>query len=149
MIVGLGHPFRGDDNVGSYIAKRLIERKEDIQHQDIYFFDAEENLETMMEPVVALAPKHVIFIDACEMGLNGGEVRLLSIADTSYPFFTTHSIPLRVIAENLLPRTEVWVLAIQPKSTCFGDKLSRESDAAANYVSRFIMNVLENREIDS
>ena len=85
--------------------------------------------------------RSVMFIDACEMKMNPGEILLLSIAETNYPFFTTHGIPLKFLAENLFRTCETWVLAIQPKETEFDDHLSPELSDVAAYVSTLLCQV--------
>jgi hydrogenase 3 maturation protease len=142
-IVGVGHPLRGDDHVGSSVAKSLLEQTNGTLRKGTYFFDAEDGVEALITRLADLGPKHVVFIDACEMGAKPGEARLLTVAQTSYSFFTTHGIPLRVLSERLLPESEVWVLAIQPKQTEFGYDLSPEVRDAAVSIAKFIMKVHE------
>ena len=77
------------------------------------------------------------------MGARPGETKLLPVDETQYPFFTTHGIPLKVLAEQLLMGCQVWVLAIQPKETEFGEALSPEVRDTANYVSKVIASSLE------
>ncbi len=137
-LVGVGHPLRGDDYVGSYAVKAIMEATEGTLPDGVYLFDAEDNVEALITKLARAGLKHVIFIDACEMGLKPGEIRLLPVAETSYPFFTTHGIPLRVLAERLLSESKVWVLAIQPNRTEFGRSLSAEIQDAAISVSKFI-----------
>jgi hydrogenase maturation protease len=137
-LVGVGHPLRGDDYVGSYAIKVVMEETEGSLPDGVYLFDAEDNVEAVITRLARLGLKYVIFIDACEMGLKGGEKRLVSVTETSYPFFTTHGIPLRVLAEQFLSASKVWVLAIQPNRTEFGSSLSPEIQDAATSVSKFI-----------
>ncbi len=136
--VGIGHPLRGDDYVGSYTAKTIMRAMDGTLPEGMYIFDAEDNLEALITRLADLSLQHVIFIDACEMRARPGEVNLLSVSETSYPFFTTHGIPLKVLAERLLSKSEVWVLAIQPKQAEFGDRLSPELRSAAAHISGFI-----------
>jgi len=136
-LVGVGHPLRGDDYVGSHTVKIIIETTEGTLPEGAYIFDAEDNVEALITRLAGLGLKHVIFIDACEMRERPGETNLLSVNETSYPFFTTHGIPLKVLAERLLSKSEVWVLAIQPKQAEFGDTLSPELRSAANSISEF------------
>jgi len=146
VLVGVGHPLRGDDYVGSQIVKTLAEHVESQLPDGVYLFDAEGDVETIVTKLADTAPRHVIFIDACEMKLRPGETRLLSIEETSYPFFTTHGIPLKVLAEQLLPKSRAWVLAIQPKQIEFSEELSPEIRAVSASVSRFLMGILEEEE---
>jgi hydrogenase 3 maturation protease len=142
-LVGVGHPLRGDDYVGSYIVKTLTEQVERDIRDGLYLFDAEGDVEAVIMKLAAMAPKLVIFIDACDMKLRPGETQLLPIEETSYPFFTTHGIPLKVLAMELLPKSETWVLAIQPKQIEFAEELSTEVRAAALSISQFLTEILE------
>ncbi len=143
-LVGMGHPLRSDDFVGSYIAKKLLARRRKGGLRDgVYIFDGEDNVEALISKIAALEPEHVIFIDASEMKTEAGETRLVSVSETIYPFFTTHGIPLKLLAERLFPRSRVWILAIQPKDTDFGEHLSSEMRAVANSISDLFATILE------
>jgi len=137
-IVGVGNPMRADDYVGSYTVKAIMEATDGALPEGAYLFDAEDSVEALIGNLAKLGLKHVIFIDACEMGLRPGEANLLTIAETSYPFFTTHGIPLKVLAERLLSESKVWVLAIQPKQTGFDMSLSQENQLAATRISELM-----------
>lgn len=137
-LVGVGHPLRGDDYVGSYVAKNILRQTNSDMREGAYVFDAEAYIEVFITKLADLDPKHVIFIDACEINATPGEARLLSMAETGYPFFTTHAIPLKVLAEKLLPKSRVWVLAIQPRKTEFGEEMSSEVRDAAVSISEFM-----------
>jgi hydrogenase maturation protease len=141
-LIGVGHPLRGDDHVGSRIVKNLMKHLEDQLPDGVYLFDAEGDVEAVIGKLTDVALRHVIFIDACEMKMKPGETQLLPIAETSYPFFTTHGIPLKVLAERLLPMSKAWVLAIQPRHIDFGEELSTEVSEASVSVSRFLMEIL-------
>jgi hydrogenase 3 maturation protease len=145
-LVGVGHPLRGDDYVGSQIVKTLTEHLESELPDGLHIFDAEDDVEAVTTRLADLAPRHVIFIDACEMKLKPGETQLLPIEETSYPFFTTHGIPLKVLVEQLLPKSQAWVLAIQPKQIEFSEELSPEVHESSLSVSRFLIRTLEEEE---
>jgi hydrogenase 3 maturation protease len=134
--------LRGDDYVGSYVMKGIIKGRGSTLCDSVYLFDAEDNVERVITRLSRISLNHAIFIDACEMGAKPGEMKLLPIDETEYPFFTTHGIPLKVLAEQLLMGCRVWVLAIQPKQTEFGQPLSTEVHDAGGYVSRFIASSL-------
>jgi hydrogenase maturation protease len=141
--------LRGDDYVGSYAMKRIIKARRGALSDNVYLFDAEDNVERVITRLSRIDPKQVIFIDACEMGARPAETKLLPVDETRYPFFTTHGIPLKVLAEQLLMGCKAWVLAIQPKETEFGDDLSPEVHDTADYVWKFIASSLakEGREV--
>jgi hydrogenase 3 maturation protease len=142
----MGHPLRCDDFAGSYLVKKLIARPSRKLPAGVYLFDGQDNVEVLISKIADLEPEHVIFVDACEMGTKPGEIRLISVNQTSYQFFTTHGVPLKLLAEQLLSTSKVWILAIQPKQTDFGEHLSPEILAAADSVSDFFATILKERD---
>jgi hydrogenase maturation protease len=141
--------MRGDDYVGSFIAKALMNVA---RANDVILFDVEDSIEWVILKIAKCTPKHVILIDACEMNLDAGEVSLIPLAETNYPFFTTHGIPLKLLATKFIPKAETWILAIQPQLMQFTGAQSTLSSpvlAAANSVSKFIGSILEERRLDA
>lgn len=145
VLVGMGHPLRSDDYAGSYIVKKLVVQTQSTLPDGIRLFDGEDNVENLITRIAALEPEHVVFIDACEMKTKPGETQLISVTQTSYPFFTTHGVPLKLLAQQLLPNSQVWILAIQPKNTDFGEQLSKEIRAKADSISNFLVKLLKGR----
>jgi len=141
VFIGVGNPLRGDDFVGSYVAKELIRRVER-KPSNVDFFDAEDSVESVITKASKTGPKHIIFIDSCQMNVRPGEIQLISVHETEYPFFTTHGIPLKLLSTRLLPQSEAWVLAIQPKQVEFSEEMSPEVCEAGVIVSQFILNSL-------
>ncbi len=143
-IVGIGHSLRGDDYVGSHIAKTL-RREFGRGRAGITLFNGEEGVETIIHKVARLNPKHVVFIDACEMNRTPGEIHLVSMAQTDYPFFTTHGIPMKLLVEQFLPNCQAWVLAIQPELVEFSEVLSARVGSSARAVVEFVLSLREER----
>lgn len=141
-LIGIGHPLRGDDYVGSYVLKELVKLKVKFKRQNVHLFDAEDNVESIITEVIDSNPKHVIFIDSCEMNVEPGEVHLIPISGTSYPFFTTHGIPLKLLCERMLPQCEAWVLGVQPKQVEFSDTMSPEVSRAGILISRIVKEIV-------
>lgn len=137
VIIGVGHPLRGDDYVGSYVLKQVINRLAP-KPRHVSFYDAEDRVESIITRAAEANPNQVIFIDSCEMNAQPGEIHLISISETDYPFFTTHGIPLKLLSERLLPQSEAWVVAIQPKQVEFSERMSQEVCEAGNLISEFI-----------
>ena len=135
--------MRGDDAVGSFITKTLMHQ---IRAGSVILFDVEDRIEFMVSKIAASNPKHVILIDACEMNLKAGQVGLIPLAETDYPFFTTHGIPLKLLASKLLPDAETWVLAIQPERMEFDGELSPAVLAAATSISDLVAETIQGRE---
>lgn len=146
VLVGMGHPLCSDDFAGSYVVKKIIVQAKHKLSEGVYLFDCEDNVEALITRIADVEAAHVVFVDACEMEAEPGETRLISVTQTSYPFFTTHGVPLKLLAEQLLSKSQVWILAIQPKRTDFGEHLSPEIRVAADSVSNFLATILKERD---
>jgi hydrogenase maturation protease len=138
-MIGVGHPMRGDDYVGSFIVKTLMKG---IRTDRVIFFDAEESIEWTISKLAKTPLRRVVVVDACEMNLPAGEIVLVPLADTDYPFFTTHGIPLKLLAGKLLPNVHAFILAIQPGRMGLNARLSPAVFASANLVSQVIGTIL-------
>jgi len=140
-IIGIGHPLRGDDYVGSLILKLLIRNLKRIP-QNVQLFDAENNVESTISKLAKTKPNNIIFIDACEMDIEPGGTRLIPASATEYPFFTTHGIPLKLLCERMLPESDCWILAIQPRRMEFSDNQSPEVHQVALMISEKLSKLL-------
>ena len=144
VLVGMGHPLRSDDYAGSYIVKRIIVHSRD-EFDDVLLFDGEDNVENLITTIAQLQPQDVIFIDACEMKARPGETSLIPVGKTEFPFFTTHGVPLKLLADQVLTRSNVWLLAIQPENTDFGEQLSTTIRVVADSIAAFFVKLLKER----
>jgi hydrogenase 3 maturation protease len=124
VVIGLGHPLKGDDYVGSLVAKDL--RKRIKSSAGVVIVDAEDSPENVINVLNDNNPGLVVLIDAVEAGLEPGSVTLRDLSETTYPFFGSHSLPLKVLLQMgpAIPKTVL--LGIQPSSYQIGGPLSRE-----------------------
>lgn len=123
-IVGVGNPLRGDDFAGSFVAKKLAGRLSDVCCPLV--LDAEDSPEHAMGSVRDFGAETVIFIDTAIMGSPPGSVNLIDLQKTEYPYFSTHNVPLKLLASTMDDVKQSFLLGIQPKSTEFGEKMSNE-----------------------
>ena len=90
-------------------------------------------------------PTHVLLIDAAFLGLNPGEASLVDaekIADSSA--ITTHLLPLRVFCDYVKQATgaKIALLLIEPKCMDFGEGLTFEVQAAAERLTKLLLDLL-------
>ena len=136
LVMCIGNEMGGDDGIGPYIAKNF---------PDITGFRV-VNCETVPENFVYLAEgaDKVIIVDAVDMGLKAGEIRIIPPDRIKSYHFSTHSLPISMVIDYIRKRyTEnVVLIGIQPKRL-FG-KLSAEVKRAGNRV----IDAIVNNEID-
>ena len=124
-IVGVGNSLRGDDFAGSFVAKRLANRLPDGAGRPLVL-DAENSPEDVARRVRDFGAETLVFVDTTIMGSPPGTVKLMDLQKTEYPYFSTHNVPLRLLANMMGQVKRSFLLAIEPKSTEFGEKMSEE-----------------------
>ena len=133
VVIGLGHPLKGDDYVGSLIAKDL--RRKIKSESGIVIVDAEDSPENILNVLSDTKPKLIVLIDSIEAGLEPGSITLMDLSETTYPFFGTHSMPLRVLIQMAPEMPKTVLIGIQPASYEIGEPLSKEvAEAEAEVV---------------
>ena len=95
-ILGCGSPLRGDDAAGSAIAEALS----DLSDRACAFIGgaAPENL---TGEIKRFKPGLLLVIDAIDMGIAPGEVRIISTDEIGGVSFSTHILPLPIIIDYL------------------------------------------------
>jgi hydrogenase maturation protease len=119
LVVGVGHPLRGDDAAGSVIAAALQARF------SARVVDAGSVPESYLGPLTAVAGRPVVFVDAVAHGARPGGWCLVPVAALSGRDADTHRPSLGLLADLLSAhRIESWVLGVEPAHTTVGAPLS-------------------------
>ncbi len=106
----IGNPEGGDDAVGPYVADKL-------KNTDIDVIDCETNPENYTSVVKRKSPDKLVIIDAADMNLKHGEIRIIPKEKIGVMTISTHGIPLPVLMEYLEKSVkEVILIGIQPKN---------------------------------
>jgi hydrogenase maturation protease HycI len=140
VIVGIGHSLKADDYVGSLIAKDL--KKYDGKNR-FRVIDAEDMPENFLGLIDSMNPALVVVIDSLEAGLFPGAVRLVSVEETSYPFFSTHGIPIKVLLGSLGTIPRLFLLGVQSKTHEFGESISSEVQDARRVIVSELSEIME------
>ncbi len=105
----IGNVDGGDDGVGPYIADRLKD--------EITVINCGTVPENYTSAVKRYNPKNLIIIDAIEMGLEPGEIRIVPKEKIGVMHISTHGIPISVLIGYLEHHTKnIILVGIQPKS---------------------------------
>ncbi|MEO0117338.1 MAG: hydrogenase 3 maturation endopeptidase HyCI [candidate division WOR-3 bacterium] len=144
LILGVGNPLRGDDGIGSEIAKELIR----LGFKNV--IDSEDAPENFILKIIDLKPKRLIVIDACDFSGKVGEFRLFTkeewqkILPTS---FSTHTLPLSLFL-SLMEREiscEVYLLGIQVKNLEMSSEISLELKEKKSEIVNYLLNLLSDK----
>lgn len=106
----VGNRDGGDDAVGPYIADKLKEFK-----HDFVVIDCGIIPENFTAEVKKYNPNFVVIIDAVEMNLKPGEIRMIKEEKISEMTVSTHGIPLSILMKYLRQYVNrVILIGIQP-----------------------------------
>jgi len=132
LVLTVGNELMGDDAAGPLLA-RLLQRS---PLESWPVIDGRSSPENYMHQARAWQPETAIIVDAADMGLEPGEIRLLSHDDIVNQFFmTTHDLPLTFLMEALQEITpQVYMIGIQPKVVAFAYPMSAEVARAVETV---------------
>jgi hydrogenase 3 maturation protease len=127
-VLGVGSPIHRDDDAGCAVARALAARPV----PGVAAIDAGPAPENRTADVRRLAPAHLLIVDCARMGGQPGAVRIIEEAEVDGVTFSTHGLPLSMLAAYLRAETgcAVTLVGIEPRSTDLGEGLSAEVERA-------------------
>ena len=112
LILCIGNRDGGDDSVGPYIFDKLNQEKP----KNIELIDAGTAPENYTGKVKQINPEILIIIDAIDMNLDPGEIRIVPKEKIGVMHVSTHGIPISVLVKYLKNYVkEIIIIGIQPK----------------------------------
>lgn len=144
VVIGVGNPLRGDDGVGSFVARELARGVAARGASDIVVIDAEEIPEAFIGSAVDAKPDTILIVDAADLNAPAGSAVLLGAAALQGRAVTTHRTPLGPLAAMLKRETsaDVLFLGIQPGDERWGEHLSDDVAATARRLRDDLADIL-------
>jgi len=134
LIFCIGNRDGGDDAIGPYIADQLNEQK----NHDFTVIDCGTNPENYTSIAKQKKPDILLFIDAVEMGLQPGEIRIVPKNKIGTMHVSTHGIPLSLLITYLEKHVhQIFFIGIQPKT--MQGTISKEIRKASNILIKYIL----------
>ena len=132
VLLTVGNGMMGDDGAGVLLAQLLSENPLE-EWTALNGGSAPENI---LHRIREMEPQRVLVVDAADMDLEPGSVRLIQTDRLDDPFLmTTHTLPLTFLIEALrefVPQVDL--LGIQPHTIAFGYPMSNEVRDAVGQV---------------
>jgi hydrogenase 3 maturation protease len=111
LILCIGNPEGGDDAIGPYIAQHLKSSNK------LLVINAETTPENYTSIIRKNQPTQVIVIDAIDMSLAPGEIRIVPEYMIGVMHISTHSTPLSVLINYIKTIVkDVKLIGVQPKT---------------------------------
>jgi len=135
LIMCIGNRDGGDDGLGPFIADNLKD--------EITVLDCGIIPENYTSVVKKHSPENLIIIDAVEMGLIPGEIRIVPKEKIGVMHISTHGIPIPVLINYLNKYVKnIIFIGIQPKN--MSGKMSQQVIKGAN----LLIDLLVNKQIE-
>ncbi len=141
-IIGIGSDLHGDDGIGPFIIKQLQEKL--LPRADILLLEGGVIPENVTGPIRRFGADIVLLIDAADLSLKPGSIRLIDPGELIGLSFSSHTMPLGILVEYLIKEfcCEVILLGIQAESTSFGSEPSLTVVKSAKRINNFLFDVL-------
>lgn len=111
LIMCIGNIDGGDDAIGPYIADKLMQ-----EEGDLVVLNCGTVPENFTSVVKQHNPKNLIIVDAVEMDLDAGEIRIVPKEKIGVMHISTHGIPISVLISYLERCIDnILFVGIQPK----------------------------------
>ncbi|EOC5813840.1 hydrogenase maturation peptidase HycI [Cronobacter turicensis] len=112
VLLCVGNNMMGDDGAGPLLAEKFRAAPQG----EWVLVDGGSAPENDIGAIRELRPARLLLVDATEMGLNPGEIRIIDPEDIAEMFMmTTHNMPLNYLVDQLREDVgEVIFLGIQP-----------------------------------
>jgi hydrogenase 3 maturation protease len=126
-VLGVGSEIRADDAAGLLIVRFLKKTLASIPSNRFAVFEGGPAPENLTGEIIRFAPSHVLIVDAADIGVRAGAVRIIAKELISEASFSTHRLSLLMLIEYLAENAgcKTMVLGIQPKTTGMLDPVSR------------------------
>lgn len=123
-IVAIGNILRGDDGLGPKLIEILKSKSVKAP-----LFDCGTAPENYIFPILSTSCDTVILVDAADLGIPPGEVRIFNLDEITNVSFSTHNPSPRLFTDLLKTGKDnlsIFVVSVQPKNTSLGKPLSKE-----------------------
>ncbi len=124
LLLGVGSDIRGDDGIGAFVAREF----EDPEWEIVDCGPMPENYIIHVDEGIY---EDVVLVDAADMNLEPGEIRMVPRKGLGVFTMSTHSIPLSIVMDFLEEKVDrVFLIGIQPKEMGLKEGLTPELDDA-------------------
>lgn len=122
-ILGVGSDLRGDDAAGLLVASALAKN---LKSSKVKVFLGDTAPENLTGEVRKFKPTHLIMIDCADFELKPGAVMIFKPEDIAGITFSTHRLPLKLIADYMESaiKCKTVIIGIQPLALKFDSEVS-------------------------
>lgn len=144
IVLGVGNELKCDDGVGPYIIRKL--KEDHIEDgKRLLFIDAQTVPENFTGKIRKENPSHLIIVDACLMGGEPGDLKIVNRNDFADIGISTHSMSLSFFVKFLEQGNDslrITFVGIEPESMDYADNPTLKVENAANDFINILKGIL-------
>ncbi|MCE5214841.1 MAG: hydrogenase maturation peptidase HycI [Methanobacterium sp.] len=142
VILGIGNPMRGDDFLGSLLARRLDELFS--EKDELMVIDGGTVPENFTGLIKKENPSQIIIIDAARMGKTPGHIKIIKKDKIAQYNLSTHAMPLSFLIKYLEHsiNADILLIGIQPKETELVETISDDVKMSIEYLIKLFQRLL-------
>jgi hydrogenase 3 maturation protease len=149
-VLGVGSDLRADDGVGLRAARRVGETFHGRKRENgaiCRIFLGHTAPENLTGAIRKFRPTHLVVIDAADMALRPGAIRVIDRDDVGGLLSSTHRLPLKLLADYLTASAgcSIVFIGIQPQTIRFGRRSSRATEQAVETIAGWFKRIAEKR----
>lgn len=143
MVICIGNDMRGDDGIGPYVAGEIEDLTKD--DGDLIVVNTGTVPENYTGLIRKVQPSHIIFIDAVEMKMEPGDIKLVQKDEIANYSISTHAMPLSFMIKYIetFTKTSMLLIGIQPNNMDLSNDLSDEVKIGAEELIKILRLVLQ------
>lgn len=131
-MLAVGNPMMGDDGAGPLLYHLMTQNPIENWHAVNGGSIPENHVHTIRR----LNPKRLLIVDAADMELDIGEIKIIDKESIANMFFvSTHNLPLNFLIDQLEQDIdEILFIGIQPDIVSFGFPMSEKVKSAVGFL---------------
>ncbi|MGZ4857209.1 MAG: hydrogenase maturation peptidase HycI [Methanobacteriaceae archaeon] len=147
VVLGIGNDMRGDDALGSFLAKKLSNLLK--YNQDVIVYDAGTVPENFTGAIKKENPSHIILIDAVDMKERPGFIRLIAKDEIANYSISTHALPISFLIRYMesTGTAQTLLLGIQPGNMDLSNEISIEVENSINYLLKLFDRLIKSSQL--
>lgn len=143
IVLGIGNRLGGDDAAGTCVVDMLNQK----QHRgkapfpaEIMAIDAGTAPESYTSVIRQYQPNLLILVDAADMDLPPGALRIITPEKISIVSFSTHHMPFSMFISYVKDFCgKILLIGVQPERTETGSSISKEVSKSVNKLAEVIL----------
>lgn len=146
-ILGIGNEIKGDDGLGSYIARKLSKLFQD--NENIVVYDGGTVPENYTGSIRKVNPTHIILVDAVEMKKEPGYIRVVQKEEIANYNISTHAMPISFLIKFMETTIggKIILIGVQPKSMELDEGISKEVETSINAVVNALFKLINSSKV--